>query len=322
MSGAVEPPSGILIVGAGAVGGSLGAALAAAGRAPEFFVRAASAEGLRHDGLHCSGPDWEHGFQPRVTADPAELSVADVVILTVKSYDLVTAVETVRPAIGPETIVVTALNGVPWWFAEPGTPPLETLDPGDVLRGGIGLDRLVASVVDFGAARLAPGKIKLAVGNRLSLGAPAGDEGLAERVAALFAGSAIQAVPVPDIRSAIWTKLLNNGSVNPISALSGRTLDVLVGTPHGRRLVSSAMHEILAVGQAMGIDVPETVEQRIAYSAGFGAFKTSMLQDVEAGRRVELGALVGAVVELGARMGVTTPTLSAMNDLVTLKLTD
>ena len=321
MNGAIDPASGILIVGAGAVGGSLGAALAAAGRAPDFFVRPASADTLRRDGLHCSGPDWEHGFQPRVVSDPADLSVADIVFLTVKSYDLVTAVEAVRPAIGPETIVVTALNGVPWWFADPGTQPLETLDPADVLRGDINLDCLVASVVDFGAARLAPGRIRLAVGNRLSLGAPGGREDLTEQIAELFSGSAIQAVPVSDIRSAIWTKLLNNGSVNPISALSGRTLDILVGTPHGRRLVSSAMYEILSVGQAMGISVAETIEQRIAYSAGFGAFKTSMLQDVEAGRRVELGALVGAVVELGARWDVATPTLSALNDLIMLKLT-
>lgn len=315
----------VCIVGAGAIGGLLGTRLAAGGEVQVgALARGATLEALRRHGWRLdtaagrlqapAGPLSDRG---------AELGVHDLVIVTVKAPALAQVAAELAPLIGPDTVVLPAMNGVPWWFCEglPGFPggPLASVDPGGAIARAIPLDRVLGGVVHASAAVAEPGVALHRSGEGLIVGEPRG--GSSERaatVAGLLARAGFEASQSADIRGAIWYKLWGNLTMNPVSALTGATIDQVLADPLVRACCSAAMREAAQVGERIGCPIDQTPEDRHAVTARLGAFRTSMLQDVDAGRPIELDAIVGAVVEIGARVGVATSQISALYGLARL----
>ena len=320
----------IAIYGAGAIGGYLGWKLAAAreatGVAPALIARGAHLAALRRDGLTLVEGGERRGTLP-VTAsdDPAALGVQDVVVITLKAHSVPAVVPAMQPLLGPETVVVTAVNGVPWWYfyklAGPWTDRrLAAVDPGDVQWDGIGPARVVGCVVYPAAEVAEPGVIRHVEGNRLSLGEPAGGRSdRAETLSRVFETSGLKAPVRPKIRDELWLKLWGNCAFNPISMLTHATLEGICADPGTRALARAMMVEAQAIAEALGVRFPIDVDRRIDAAGAVGAHKTSMLQDLEAGRPMELDALVGAVAEMGRLVGRPTPTIDGVLALARLR---
>ena len=311
----------ICIYGAGAIGGYLGVQLALAGEDVTLIARGPHLEAMRENGLKLLIDGEERVAQPFCTDDPSEAGPQDYVIVTLKAHSAPVIVEPMQPLLGPDTAVVTAVNGVPWWYfyeldGRWRDHRLETVDPGGVQWDGIGPERAIGCVVYPATEVVEPGVIQHLDGNRFTLGEPSGEK--TERVKAL-AGALIAAgfrAPVRRIRDEIWVKLWGNLSFNPISALTLETLDT-VATDPGTRAVSKAMMlEAEAIGDELGVRFPVDVETRIDGAAAVGAHRTSMLQDLERGRPMEIDALVSAVQEMGRLVGVPTPTIDVVLALV------
>ncbi|WP_395541172.1 2-dehydropantoate 2-reductase [Neotabrizicola sp. sgz301269] len=316
----------ICIFGAGAIGGYLAVRLAQAGADVSVVARGPHLQAIQAQGLTL----MEEGAEPlvvqlRATADPAELGPQDYVVVTLKAHSVPAVVGAMQPLIGPRTTIVSGVNGVPWWyFHKIGGPwegtRLQSVDPGDVQWNGFGPDRVLGCVVYPAAEVSSPGVIRLVEGNRFSLGEPDGSK--SDRAVAL--SQALQAAglkaPVrPKLRDEIWVKLWGNLSFNPISALTHATLDVLCTDPGTRAVARNMMLEAQTLAEKLGVVFPIDVERRIDGGAAVGAHRTSMLQDLEAGRPMEIDALVRAVQELGRVTGTPTPTLDAVLALVTLR---
>jgi 2-dehydropantoate 2-reductase len=303
----------IVIAGAGAIGGYIGARLARAGADVVLFARGPHLRAMQERGLRVKSPDGNFEVRPNVSGDLAAIGTADVVFLGVKAHSLTTLAPGLGLLYGPDTVVVSTQNGIPWWYFQ-GLPGeleglrLESVDPGGIVADAIEPRRVVGSLAYFAADIVEPGVIRHTEGNRISFGEPDGSR--SDRVRAIaetLIGAGFRCPITTRIRHEIWVKLLGNVAFNPISALTGGTLEELARHPDVSRLIRTVMAETGAVAARLGIELPISIDQRMAGAEKVGAHKTSMLQDLEAGRPMELDAVVGAVLELGDRLGVPMP---------------
>jgi len=300
----------IVIVGAGAIGGYIGAKLARAGADVVLHARGPHLRAMQEHGLRVISPDGDFTVQPAVSGDLAAVGPCDVVFLGVKAHSLTTLAPTLHPLLGPDTVVVSTQNGIPWWYfqgcgGEFEGLSLDRVDPGGVIAAHIEARRVVGSLAYFATDIVEPGVIRHTEGNRISFGEPDGSKSeRARRIAEALIAAGFRCPVTPRFRHEIWVKLLGNVAFNPISALTRGTLEELARHADVSRLVRELMVETEAVAARLGIELPISIEQRMAGAEKVGAHKTSMLQDLEAGRPMELEAVVGAVVELGERMGL------------------
>ena len=314
----------VCIYGAGAIGGWMGGALARAGCDVSVVARGATLAALQQHGLrvHQAGQLSAHTVDS--SASPAELGVQDLVVISVKSPSLPDVVRHIAPLIGPDTVVMTAMNGVPWWFLQGfggalAGRQLTATDPDGALARTIGAHHIVGCVVHASCALDAPGLVRHHFGNQLIIGEPSGGvSARVERLAALLVRAGFEAPVSGQIQADIWFKLWGNMTVNPVSAFTGATTDLILQDDLVRGFISSVMFEAKEIGARIGINIDQQPRDRHAVTLKLGAFKTSMLQDVEAGRAVELDALVAAVRELGALTGVPTPFTDALLGLARL----
>ena len=313
------------IYGAGAIGGWIGAGLARVGVSLSVVARGATLQALQTHGLRIEQGGEQHSLPVQASASPAELGVQDLVVIAVKAPALVEVARQIAPLIGPDTVVLTAMNGVPWWFLQgfggglSGTR-LQSVDPTGEITAAIPAAQVLGCVVHASCSLNGPGHVKHHFGNGLIIGEPAG--GLSPRTEALLAlllKAGFQASASAQIQRDVWYKLWGNMTVNPVSALTGATTDLILGDPQVRDFISAVMREAKAIGEHIGIPIDQQPEDRHQVTLKLGAFKTSMLQDVEARRSVELDALVGAVRELGQLSGVATPFTDALLGLARLQ---
>lgn len=316
----------ICIYGAGAIGAHLGGFLARTDAEVSLIARGPHLEAMQRNGLRVIGIDGEaFTVRPRATNDPAELGPQDYVIVTLKAHQAPGVVGAMQPLLGPDTAVVTAMNGVPWWYfhglAGPwANQPIESVDPGGAQWHGLGPQRAIGCVVYPATEIVEPGVCKVVEGDAYALGEPDGTR--SERVRAL-SGKIIEAglrAPVRSrIRDDIWVKLWGNLAFNPISALTHATMRRIGTDPDVALLVRRMMEEGQAVGEALGARFRISLDRRIEAAIEIGEHKTSMLQDLERGRPMEIDALVAAVAELGDRVGVDTPSIDTVLALVRLR---
>ena len=302
-----------LIAGAGAVGAYMGARMAREGGDVVLFARGPHYQAMKENGVRVETDDDEFVVQPEVVDDLEEAGGADVVFLGVKAHSLPHLAPQLEPVIGSDTVFVSTQNGIPWWYFqkhgdEPEASHLERIDPGGVIASVIEPDRVIGSIIYFSSEISEPGVIRHIEGNRISLGEPDGSRSDRIRaIAAALVGAGLRAPITTRIRHEIWVKLLGNMTFNPISALTGATIGEMLGHPDVSALVRKMMREAEQVATAVGIDLPISIDKRIAGAAKVGHHKTSMLQDLESGRPLEIEALVGAVIELGERVGIEMP---------------
>ena len=314
----------VCVVGAGAIGGWLGVKLAKAGHAVSVLARGATLAAIQQSGLQLI----EGGATTRVdvaaSANAADLEPPDLLIIAVKAPGLRDAARSVKSLIGPNTIVLTAMNGVPWWFFDRVDRPLSgtqlaTIDVSGDIAASIPAGNVIGCVVHAACSVDAPGVIRHKMGQRLIIGEPRG--GTSERLTALhetLIAAGFESELNTDIQREVWFKLWGNMTMNPVSALTGATTDKILDDPLVRAFCSNVMREAQAIGGKIGIPIEQTPEQRHAVTRKLGAMKTSMLQDVEAHKGIELDALVAAVAEIGQKVGVPTPYTDAMLGLTRL----
>lgn len=299
-----------VIAGAGAIGAYLGARMTLAGLDVTLFARGAHLRAMQDHGVRCQSPDGDFECRPRIAEDLSSVGPADVVILGVKAHSLPNLAPQLQPLFGDETIVVSTQNGIPWWYFQKHGGELEGLrlepvDPGGVISSSIEIRRVVGSIIYFSAAVVSPGVIHHVGGNRITLGEPDGSRSDRVRlIAEALIAAGFRCPITTHIRNEIWVKILGNVAFNSISALTGATLVEMVRNPEVSRLIRSIMTETEAVASRLGMEMPVSIDQRMAGAEKVGEHKTSMLQDLEAGRPMELGAIVGAVIELGERLGL------------------
>ncbi|MGI5242355.1 2-dehydropantoate 2-reductase [Dactylosporangium sp. CA-139066] len=298
----------VCVVGAGAVGAVFGARIAGP---LSVLARGATLAALRERGWSLDG-----AARPVTASDEAaDLGEQDVVILTVKAHALPALAPALKPLLGPDTIVVPALNGVPWWFFPDRA--LRSVDPDGTVAAVIDRSRVIGCVVHLSAAVTAPGEARLAAGNGLILGEPGGGSSARlDAVAGLLAG--FDVTLSADVRRDVWYKLWGNMTVNPISALTGATADRILDDPLVNGFAHAVMREAAAIGARIGCPIEQSPADRNAVTRRLGAFKTSMLQDAEAGRPLELDAMLSAVREIAEAEGVPTPSLDALLGLARL----
>jgi len=308
----------IVIAGAGAIGGYIGARLARADADVVLFARGPHLRAMQERGLRVVSPDGDFEVRPAVTGDLATIGPAAVVFLGVKAHALTALAPTLEPVLGPDTIVVSTQNGIPWWYfqgvgGELDGLRLERVDPGGVIADAIEPRRVVGSLAYFATDIPEPGVIRHTEGNRISFGEPNGTKSeRARAIAEALIAAGFRCPVTPRFRHEIWVKLLGNVAFNPISALTRGTLEELAHDPDVSKVVRDIMVESETVAARLGIELPISIDQRMAGAEKVGAHKTSMLQDYEAGRPLELEAVVGAVVELGERLGVAMPVTRAV----------
>lgn len=306
------------IYGAGAIGGWLGAGLAAAGCDVSVVARGATLEALNRHGLRVASGTDTRSAAVRASADPAALGVQDLVVIAVKAPALLDVARQIAPLIGPDTLVLTAMNGVPWWFFQGFGGPyagtqLKAVDATGEIATAIPAANIIGCVVHASCSVDAPGVIRHHFGNGLIIGEPSGAQGpRVQALAELLVRAGFAASVSAQIQKDAWYKLWGNMTVNPISAFTGATTDLILGDALVRDFISKIMLEAKEIGARIGIPIAQQPEDRHAVTLKLGAFKTSMLQDVEAGKAVELDALVSVVKELGELTQVPTPFTDAL----------
>jgi 2-dehydropantoate 2-reductase len=297
-----------VIAGAGAVGAYLGACMARAGLDVTLLARGRQLRAVEERGVRVVSPDGDFHARPKAAGDPQSIGAADVVFLAVKAHSLPDLAPRLGCLLGPDTAVVSLQNGVPWWFM-----PLDRVDPGGAIAAAIEARRVVGSLVYFASEIVEPGVVRHIEGDRIPVGEPDGTRSRRCRaIAEALIASGLRCPVTTHIREEIWVKILGNVAFNPISALTGATLARMAADPYVSALVRAIMSEAEGVAERLGLKLPVSMEQRIAGAAKVGEHKTSMLQDLEAGRPLELEAVVGAVLELGERLGVPTPNTRAV----------
>ena len=318
------------IVGLGAIGGLFAARLAAAGHEVSALARGATLEAVRRDGLTllegAAGQERSQRVAIKVSDDPTVLGPQDVVIVAVKTTGLTVVASQAAALLGRETAVLSAMNGVPWWFFHGLAPELarlslQSVDPDGRISQAIPAQRVVGCVTHLSAATPAPGTVRSVAGNRLIIGEPTGGA-VTPRTSAIVAALREAGFEVDEaavIQQDIWFKLWGNMTMNPISALTGATGDRILDDEHVRSFMSRCMVEAAQIGQRIGLPINQDPEQRHAVTRKLGAFRTSMLQDVTAGRPVELDALVASVMEIGRQVAVPTPNIDALFGLARLQ---
>jgi len=302
-----------LIAGAGAIGAYIGARMALAGFDVTLHARGPHLKAMQERGVQVKTATGDFEACPKISGNLDEVGPVDVVFLGVKAHSLPQLVPHLKPVLGPHTTVVSTQNGLPWWFFQNiggqwDGLRLERVDPAGVVSGAIAAPRVIGSIVYFSTEIIAPGIIQHTEGNRISLGEPNGNRSdRIRKIAEALVASGLRAPVTTHIRNEIWVKILGNVAFNPVSALTGATLVRMVRDSDVCNLVREIMKEAEAVGNRLGLELPVSIEQRIAGAEKVGEHKTSMLQDLEAGRPLELEAVVGAIVELGERVGVPMP---------------
>lgn len=315
----------IAVVGAGAIGGFLAVKLAGMGHEVSVVIRGANLQAVRENGMKLIMDDGsEHVAKIFATDRIADLPVQDVVILGMKAHQVAAVAADIPGLLGPDSIVVTAQNGVPWWYfhkhgGEYEGRRVEAVDPGGVVSANIDVARVIGCIIYPACEIIAPGVIKHIEGNRFSLGEIDGSDTPRIRALADALREAGFKAPISsDIRSEIWLKLWGNLSFNPISALTHATLVDICEFAPVRELVTRMMREGQVIGEKLGVNFKVTIDKRIAGAAAVGKHKTSMLQDIEAGRPIELEALVGTVIEMGKITDTPTPNIEAVYALTAL----
>ena len=315
----------ICIYGVGAVGGFIGAQLAHAGCEVNAVAHGATLKALRSNGLRLESDGIFLTEKICATDDPAELGVQDLVIVAVKATALVHVAQKIAPLIGPGTIVMTAMNGVPWWFFEgfggeyQGTR-LTTVDPEGTIAAAIPARTVVGCVVHGSFSLNEPGFARHGFGKRLIIGEPDGsDSGRIRKLEQLLGKAGLEVVVSTRIQYDIWFKLWGNMTMNPVSAITGATCDRILDDPLVKKFCLDIMAEAGRIGAKIGCPIEQSGEERNAVTRKLGAFKTSMLQDIEAGRAVELDALVSAVREIGQTVGAIMPNIDALLGLARLQ---
>lgn len=316
----------IAVVGAGAIGGYLGGWLAAAGEDVTFIARGANLDAISKRGMKVTGEDGKETIATNVRAfsKMSDAGPQDAVLLTVKAHQVADVAGDIHHLCHDDTAIVTMQNGIPWWYfwhygGQWGGRPVRSADPDGSIGLAIDPDRVIGSVVYPAAVLDAPGVVHVVEGRRFSLGEPNGKTTpRIERIAAALTNAGFKAPVIDDIRSEIWLKIWGNLSFNPISALTHTTLVELLQFPLTRTLCVEMMREAEAVAHKLGITFRVGIDKRIAGAEKVGAHKTSMLQDVEAGRALEIEALIGAVIELGQLTQTPTPHIDAVYACVSL----
>jgi 2-dehydropantoate 2-reductase len=315
----------VAVYGAGAIGGLIGAHLSRTGQEVTLIARGPHLAALKEKGLHLTGHSGDFTVHPKATEDAREAGPQDFVIVALKANAVPGIADKLAPLLRADTGVVMAVNGVPWWYFYRAEGPLRdarlpSVDPQDKLWQLVGPQRVIGCVVYPAAEVVAPGHIHHVENDRFSLGEASGEK--TERVAALsaaFIAAGFKAPVKPDIRTEIWVKLWGNVAFNPLSALTGGTLARICGDLDTRAIAKAMMSEAEAIALKLGIKMPIDVEKRINGAAAVGEHKTSMLQDIERGRPIELDAIVGAVRDLGRLVEVPTPTIDTIYALVRQK---
>jgi len=302
-----------LIAGAGAIGAYVGAKMARAGMDVTLFARGAHLRAMQERGVQVNSADGDFEARPIIADKLEDVGPVDVVFLAVKAHSLPRLAAQLAPVLGPDTTVVSTQNGVPWWFFQgfggslEGTR-LERVDPGGAVTAAIEPRRVLGSIVYFATEVIEPGVILHTEGNRISLGEPDGSRSdRSRRIAEALIAAGLRCPITTRIRHEIWVKILGNAVFNPISALTGATVVQMARDPQVSLLARDIMREVEEVGNRMNLELPITIDQRMAGAEKVGEHKTSMLQDLEAGRPMELEAVVGAVVELGERLKLPMP---------------
>jgi len=299
-----------LIAGAGAIGAYIGACMARAGLDVTLFARGPHLRAMQELGVQVKSGEGDFVARPKVASSLEEVGPVDVVFLGVKAHGLPLLAPQLRPVLGPDTCVVSTQNGIPWWYfhgfgGEWEGMRLERVDPGGVISSTIEAHRVVGSIVYFSTEITAPGVIQHIEGNRITLGEPDGTRSeRSRRIAEALIASGLRCPVTTRIRHEIFVKVLGNASFNPVSALTRATLVQMARDPGVSNVIRNIMQEVEAVSLKLGMELPVSIDQRMAGAEKVGEHKTSMLQDLEAGRPMELEALVGAVVELGERVGL------------------
>jgi 2-dehydropantoate 2-reductase len=317
----------ICVYGAGAVGGLMAAWLARAGHEVSVVARGTHLAAIRRDGLRLrSQPGGAlETLRPRADADSARLGAQDCVIVAVKGPSLPDVAAGIAPLLAPHTSIVTAMNGVPWWFFDrlafgAGKLRLESLDPGGKLAAAMPTGRIVGCVVHLAASTPEPGLVQHNMGRKLILGEPGGSNGARLRaVAEALEAAGFEVVRSDFIEKDFWVKLLGNVSFNPVSALTLATSDRLIDDPYVKTYMVAIMRECLAIGRAVGVDADIDPEARIDMARALGRFKTSMLQDLEAGKALEIDTLLAGTLEIARKAGVPAPYTESLYGLIRLR---
>jgi 2-dehydropantoate 2-reductase len=295
-----------VIAGAGAIGAYIGARMSRAGQEVALFARGPHLRAMQEHGVRVIGAEEEFTARPPVFGSLEEIGPADVVILGVKAHGLPALAPQLHHVLGPDTIVVSTQNGVPWWYF--GEQRIERVDPEGAISAAIERRRVVGTIVYFSTEIAEPGVIRHISGDRISIGEPDGARSeRIRKIAETLIASGLRCPSTTHLREEIWVKILGNMAFNPISALTGATLVRMARHPEVSQLVRGIMQEGVCVASRMGMKMPVTIEQRIAGAEKIGEHKTSMLQDWESGRPLELEPVVGAVIELGEKLGVEMP---------------
>jgi 2-dehydropantoate 2-reductase len=318
----------VCVYGAGAIGGLIGSRLAAAGACTVSAVaRGRTLDSLREHGWRLrEGASADGSLQAtavRASDDPKALGVQEVVIVAVKGPALLAVAQRIAPLLGAETIVLPAMNGVPWWFGK-GVPelesaPLRCIDPDGRIAAAIPFEHVIGCVVHASASTPEPGLVEHKMGRGLIVGEPAGGESARTRkLANLLMHAGFDVTVSSDIRRDIWYKLWGNLTMNPVSTITGATIDRVLDDPLVLEFCSAAMREAAAIGERIGCAIAQSPEDRHAITRKLGAFKSSMQQDAEAGRPIELDAIVGVVREIAERLRIATPNIDALLGLTRL----
>jgi len=314
----------ICIVGAGAIGGLVGARLAAAGETVSVLARGANLEAIRARGLAVIEPDGAE-LRAQVAAaspDTRELGPQDVIVLALKAHQLAGVADQLPALYDADSVVVPMQNGIPWWFFQRFPGPyeglrLQTLDPGGVLERAVPAERIVASIAYPAAERTEPGVIRLIEGDKFPLGELDGERtDRVNAIATAFSAAGFKSRVLTDVRSHLWIKAWGNLAFNPISALTRATLAEICADPATRSLAATVMQEAADIADKLGLRLRLSIEQRIQGAADVGDHKTSMLQDVEAGRELEVDPLIGSFVELGRITDTPVPVTEMLHALV------
>jgi 2-dehydropantoate 2-reductase len=304
----------ICVYGAGAIGGLMAAWLSRAGHEVSVVARGAQLDAIRRDGLRVQSKDKTESFRVKADSNPAKLGPQDYVLVTVKAQSLTDVAGSIAPLLGKDTSIVTAMNGVPWWFLN---MRLESLDPGGKLSHAIPTERVVGCVIHLAASTPEPGLIRHNMGARLILGEPGGrNSARTKRIAEALTGAGFEVVVSEMIEKDFWVKLLGNVSFNPVSALTVTTADQLIQNQEVKAYMVEIMREVLAIGRAVGVDANIDPEARIDMARALGRFKTSMHQDLEAGKALEIDGLLAGTLEIARKAGVRAPFTESLYGLI------
>ncbi|HET7362162.1 MAG TPA: 2-dehydropantoate 2-reductase [Burkholderiales bacterium] len=303
----------LCVYGAGAVGGLMAGWLARTGHDVSVVARGAHLQAIERSGLRVRTNNGVESLPIKAASDPRQLGPQDYVLVTVKAQSLTDVAQSIGPLLGQGTSIVTAMNGVPWWFFDrlpfrDGRERLESLDPGGKLARAMPTERIVGCVIHLAASTPEPGLISHNMGRKLIVGEPGGkNTARTKRIAEALQAAGFEVIVTPTIEKEFWVKLLGNVSFNPVSALTMSSADRLIEMPGVKGYMVNIMREVLAIGRAVGVDANIDPEARIDMARALGKFKTSMLQDMEAGKALEIDGLLAGTLEIARKAGVPAP---------------